>query len=251
LLIKEVVGRYGGRARFVSEDWGTSELAARFGLERYPVVFVDDVLVAQPKDFGGWGNPTGRYAPWGEPANQKRFQQDLSHVVDLLLGGDVEGAAAAGSEADTTGEIASLPKLDLAGLDGRRVTGNTLAGRVVVVEFWATWCPPCRSTLGWLGELERRYGDEVEVVAIAVESEEADVRRLAGELKLPVRVVMGTKEIAAPFGDFSTVPTLFVFDREGKTAEVFYGAPRDLHDRAGRLVESLVAGRPVGGAPAR
>lgn len=241
MLIKEVVGRYQGRVRFLSEDWGTSELAARFGLERYPVVFVDDVLVAQPKDFGGWNETGGKYAPWRDPANQRRFQEDLARVVDLLLRGDAKGAAAEGSAADRTGEIAALPKLDLVGIDGRRMTTGDLAGRVVVVEFWATWCPPCRGTLGWLGELERRYGEKVEVVAIAVESEEADVRRLVASLKLPVRVVMGTKEIAAPFGAFSTVPTLFVFDGEGKTAEVFYGAPRDLHERAGRLVESLLA----------
>ena len=53
---------------------------------------------------------------------------------------------------------------------------------MVVAEFWATWCPPCRGTLAWLGELKQRYGDRLAVLAMAVESDEADVRKIVQEL---------------------------------------------------------------------
>jgi hypothetical protein len=66
---------------------------------------------------------------------------------------------------------------------------------------------------------------------------------MVGPLALPVHVVMGDERMVAPFGDFSSVPTLFVFDRQGKTASVFYGAPRDLHQKVGRLIDSLVKSR--------
>ena len=54
------------------------------------------------------------------------------------------------------------------------------------------------------------------------------------------RWAMGTPALAAAFGDVVAVPTMFVFDREGKTASVFYGAPPDLHDRASKVVTSLI-----------
>jgi hypothetical protein len=54
-----------------------------------------------------------------------------------------------------------------------------------------------------------------------------------------VNFVMGTEELAAPFGTLGSVPRMFVFDREGRTAAVFYGAPPDLHEKVGRLIETL------------
>ncbi|HKY04341.1 MAG TPA: TlpA disulfide reductase family protein, partial [Blastocatellia bacterium] len=209
------------------------------GIKRYPVVFVDDVLIAQPKDFGGWGEKGGKYSPWREQANHDKFKRDLSHMIDLLLRGDKNTAARAGARADDAAEITALPRLAALDLAGRSVESEKLAGQIVVVEFWATWCPPCRGTLDWLGKLERRYGDKVTVVAVAVESDEKEVRQLIEPLRLPVHVVMGQKEMVTPFGDFSTVPTMFVFDRQGKTAGVFYGAPKDLHARVARLIDTL------------
>src|SRR5688572_16194694 len=138
-----------------------------------------------------------------------------------------------------SGEVAVLPSFDLTDLRGRPVAEADLRGRVVIVEFWATWCPPCRSTLSLLGDLKRRYGDQVTVLAVAVESPEADVRNLIKPLNLPVNVVMGSEEVAAPFGTLGSVPRIFVFNRQGKTSAVFYGATPDLHEKVDRLVNSL------------
>ena len=55
MLIKDVVQNYKGRVEFVNETYGNSALAARYGIKKYPVVFVDDVLVAKPEDFGWFG----------------------------------------------------------------------------------------------------------------------------------------------------------------------------------------------------
>ncbi len=235
---------FGGKARFVVENYGGSELAKRFGVTRYPAIFVDDVLVATPKDFGfygkGEGADNGRYAPWKSAESRERFRADLSRMVSLLLEGRKEAARSTVSTAKP-GEIAALPALTITDLDGKILSRADLSGRVVLVELWATWCPPCRGTLGWLGELKKRYGDRLAVVAIAVESDEANVRRLSGELKLPVSWVMGTPELVRALGDVSSVPTLLLFDRAGRAAATFYGAPPSLHSEAEGKLAQLVS----------
>jgi thiol-disulfide isomerase/thioredoxin len=120
------------------------------------------------------------------------------------------------------------------------VRASDLKGKVVLVEIWATWCPPCRGTLGWLGELKKRYGDRLEVVAVAIESEEMGVRKVAGELGLSLRWVMGSPALVRSFGDIGAVPTLFLFDGSGRTVDVFYGAPPTLHGAAETKLASLL-----------
>ncbi len=232
-----MVESYQGRAHFVSENYGNSRLAKRYGIKRYPVIFVDDALLARPEDFGGWGKASGKYHPWREAASHARFKQDLKRMIDLTLRGRVPVAK---RTAETVAEIAALPPLTATDLSGKAVEANALAGRVTIVEFWATWCGPCRSTLGWLGDLKQRYGDKVEVITIAVESEETEVRQQIAALKHSLRVVLGTEEMAASFGGITSVPTMFVFDRQGKTAQVFYSAPEDLHQKAEMLLRTLL-----------
>ena len=231
--------KYGDQVQFVSEDWGASSLADRFGIKRYPVVFVNDVLVARPDDFG-WFGAKGRYTPWLESSNHEKFKKDLAHVIELELRGDTQAARAAGTSTEQAIELGALPKFKMRDLQGRIVDPATLAGKVVIVEFWATWCLPCHATLQWLKELQRQHGDKVEVVAIAIQSEEADVRSLIKPMNLPFHVVMGGPDLATVFGDINSVPTMFIFNSTGKTADIIYGAPPELHERVGRAINSLL-----------
>lgn len=239
MLARETVREFGGKAVFQSVDWGGSDLPRRYGITRYPVIFVDDVLVAKPDDFG-WFGAAGRYAPWRDPANHARFQRDLSRSIALRLRGEqIEGGTPA-VEGDSL-QLAALPAFSLTSLSGATIDAASLDGRVTLVEFWATWCPPCQSTLDWLGRLEQKYGARLGVVAPAMDSEEPEVRSMAAAASLTASAVMGSPELAATFGDISAVPTLFVFDAEGRTAGVFYGAPPDLHEKVEKLVEKLLA----------
>lgn len=237
-----MVQGFGGQARFVVENYGESELAKRFGVTRYPAIFVDDVLVATPSDFGFYGKAKGaaggRYAPFKRAESHERFRADLTRMIDLILAGRKDAARAEASPAKTEG-IAALPSVTITDLDGRTLTRADLAGRPVLVELWATWCPPCRGTLSWLGELKKRHGDKLAIVAIAVESPEADVRKLATELGLPLVWTMGTPEVVRAFGDVSAVPTLLLFDAEGRAAGAFYGAPPGLHAEAEAKLAAL------------
>lgn len=197
-------------------------------------MFVDDVLVACPRDFGYFREVEGlgRYAPWQNADNQARFKTDLTHMIDLILAGrkDLVRPLDAPSDAAIK-QIAGVPKFKLTDLSGRTLESTGLSGRVVLVEFWATWCPPCRSTLDWLGEVKRKYGERIAIVALAVESPDDQVRSVANSLSPDLRVGITDASIAEAFGNITSVPTLFLFDRSGKTAQIVYGAPPDLHQK--------------------
>jgi len=208
---------------------------------------VNDVLVATPKDFGfygkGEGQGEGRYAPIKAAAGQERFRKDLARVVELVLAGRPDAAAAAVRREEEP-DSPSLPAFSLTDLEGRPVARDEMAGRPVLVEFWATWCPPCRGTLGWLGEMKGRHGDRLVVLALAIESDEADVRRVAGQIGAPLRWAMGSPELARAFGDVSAMPTLLLFDGRGNRVRSFLGAPPQLHAEVEAALEPLLSHDP-------
>jgi thiol-disulfide isomerase/thioredoxin len=241
LLAKEVVQKYGSAVRFVSENWGDSKLAERFGLKRYPVVFVNDILIARPDDFG-WFGDKGKYTPWSQPENHEKFKKDLGRMIDVVLRGDPQAmrdAQMQAAAAPAENEITRLPDVTLRDLQGHSLTPTSLSGKIVIAEIWATWCPFCRSTLEWLADVKRLHGDQVEILALTVESEEPAVRKLTDPFGPAVHVVMADGEVATAFGDISSVPTLFIFDASGKTASIIYGAPPDLHDRVNGILTPL------------
>jgi thiol-disulfide isomerase/thioredoxin len=243
LLIQEVVAKYPERVTFASENFGASKLADRFGVTRYPAVFVDDALIARPRDFGfyGEGERSGRHTPWIRNAqSQEKLKVDLARMIDLVLAGRKEEISR--ERGDTSGppdEIASLPKFSLVDLSGRPLTREQVAGSTVLVEFWATWCPPCHATLEWLSELKSKYGDTLAILALAVESPEHQVRTTAGSLNRDIRWAISDAQTARAFGDVVAVPTMLMFDRSGKTVRVLYGATQDLHEQAEKTLDAL------------
>ena len=238
---------FNGKARFVSENYGDSALAKRFGVTHYPAIFVDDVLVATPRDFGFFGKGEtegdGRYTPLKSAASHERFRADLARMIDLILSGRKETAQS--EAASMPAELRSLPDVPVTGLDGKTRGRADLQGRVVLVEFWATWCLPCRSTLAWLAELKKKHGDRLEILALAVESEEPEVRKIAASISPDLTWGMATPEIGRGFGDVTSVPTLFLFGADGKAVATFYGAPPTLHaDAEARLADLLKTAAP-------
>ena len=227
-----------GKVRYVDENFGDSELAKAFGVKQYPAIFVDQALVARPQDFYGWDKERGgRYHPWVKnPENQQRFQDDLRRMVDARLRGEeIESV-----QVDPTlGPLVQLPALELTTLDGTTIRTADLAGQIVVLEIWASWCPPCLKTLDWLQEISEREDPAIKVLAVAVESDEKHVRELVREESLTYPVVNADEALAEKLGNVLAVPTLHVFDPSGQNAGVFYGAPDDLHERIGALLDSL------------
>jgi peroxiredoxin len=111
----------------------------------------------------------------------------------------------------------AMPELALRTLDGAPVTRDALAGKVVLVNFWATWCPPCRFEMPGF---QRVYADKQDrgFVVLGVSTDnasEATVRRFLSERGISYPVAMATSRVVRDFGGVQALPTSFLIARDG------------------------------------
>ena len=225
----------------MTEDFGHSEIAARFGLKQYPAVFVDDVLVAQPRDFTNFfGDQDGKYLPFDSKPKRQAFKADLKRVIDLVLAGKGDQAHKLGETKMAAIVAQTFPTIALQDLGGQRVKPADLAGKAVVVECWATWCPPCKATLRWLEQVRTKYGDKVAILAVACNSAEPEVRKYVAENGIHNRVIMGSPAIASAFSNFASVPQVYIYDGKGKLKDMILGAPPEGHDRIEAAIKACL-----------
>jgi cytochrome c biogenesis protein CcmG, thiol:disulfide interchange protein DsbE len=105
---------------------------------------------------------------------------------------------------------AATPSLDL----------EKFRGKVVVVDFWASWCKPCRQSLPWLNEMNSRYGrDGLVVIGVNVDAERSDADRFLRAVPLEFEVVFDPQGGLAQRFNVQGMPSSFVFDRAGKLVE--------------------------------
>ena len=109
-------------------------------------------------------------------------------------------------------------------LDGRPIDTASLRGKVVIVNFWATWCPPCREEIPDLVALQAKYKDKLQIIGVSQDSGSVDeVKRFALEHRMNYPTVMSTPEIEKLFPGVYALPTSFVLDRDGKIAQKHIG----------------------------
>ncbi len=130
------------------------------------------------------------------------------------------------------GVVASLPKLGpapawkLKDVDGKEVTSEQFKGKVVVVDFWATWCGPCRAEIPGYVELQKKYGPEG-LVIVGVSLDQAGpavVKPFAAKMAINYPIAMGDEEIQKAFGGIEALPTTFLIDRDGQIRDRKIGA---------------------------
>jgi thiol-disulfide isomerase/thioredoxin len=126
------------------------------------------------------------------------------------------GAAPAAPAAPST-VLGRAPDWKLKDLEGKEVSFAQFKGKVVVVDFWATWCGPCRIEIPGYIELQDKYGkDGLVVIGISLDQGGiGPVKKFVQEQKMNYVVVMGDEETQALFGGMDAIPTTFLIDRAG------------------------------------
>jgi len=123
------------------------------------------------------------------------------------------------------GQEPNAPQLTLTDLNGRTVRLSDYHGKVVLINFWATWCPPCRAEMPDLVKLQREHGKEgLQIIGITYPPEKKTrVRRFAKSLKVNYPIVLGTREIKSRFTSEETLPLTVVINRDGKVSDIISG----------------------------
>src|SRR5689334_24859607 len=120
---------------------------------------------------------------------------------------------------------AKAPRLDLKDLNGHVVRLSDYRGKVVLINFWATWCPPCRAEMPELVKLQREHGKEgLQIIGITYPPEKKSrVLRFAKSLKVNYPIALGTTELKSRYSSEDTLPLTVVIDRNGKVKDIISG----------------------------
>src|SRR6266852_5870064 len=116
------------------------------------------------------------------------------------------------------------PDFSLTGLDGRPITLADSHGKVILVNFWATWCGPCRAEIPDLVELQNKYKDRLQILGLVVDDDDQDViKEFAEKFGINYPVAIATNEIRMQYGGIAALPTSFVLDSEGRIVQKHEG----------------------------
>ncbi len=158
----------------------------------------------------------------------------LTLIVGLGLIGSLSIGAPAAGNSQPEDTYLSAPDFTLTSLDGERYTLSKLRGKVVLINFWATWCPPCRQEIPDLSRLHTRYKDrDFMVLGISLDEISPDqIRKFARNYKISYPVLHGPRselgEITRSYGGIQAIPTSFLIDKQGNIRARYIGARREL-----------------------
>jgi thiol-disulfide isomerase/thioredoxin len=119
------------------------------------------------------------------------------------------------------------PDFVLTSLQGQTLKLSDLRGKAVVLNFWATWCPPCKQEIPWLVELQKRYGGQgLQIVGVAMDDgDPKEVVKFAAENSINYPVLFGEEKVADEYGGIDYLPTTFYIDRNGVVLGRVFGQP--------------------------
>lgn len=137
------------------------------------------------------------------------------------------GATASGAGASQAAlpVLGPAPSWKLRNLEGKDVSFDEFKGKVVVVDFWATWCPPCRAEIPGYVEMVRKYGDKLVIVGVSLDKAAPKVvQDFAKKFQINYPIVMGDDAIQTAFGGIEAIPTTFLIDQNGQIRDKKVGA---------------------------
>lgn len=117
------------------------------------------------------------------------------------------------------------PEFTLPDLEGNQIELSSMKGKVLILDFWATWCPPCKEEVPHLVALQSKYRDQgLQIVGLSLDKAGASmVKPFADEHDVNYTMLIANDETAKAYGGVSMIPTTFLVDRNGVVVKRFIG----------------------------
>lgn len=153
----------------------------------------------------------------------------VAAIAAMLIGGQylVRKGQRSGTAVTTGGPKpgAAAPDFALQSLDGKTVHLSDFRGKAVLLNFWATWCEPCKLEMPWFVELQKQYGPQgLEVLGVAMDDSGQDkIAKFAHDLGVNYPVLLGKESVGDEYGGLEYLPTSFYIDRDGKVVTRVFG----------------------------
>lgn len=139
----------------------------------------------------------------------------------------------------------AAPDFALKDINGQTVHISDYKGKVVLLDFWATWCGPCKIEIPWFMEFEQQLKDRgFAVLGVSMDEDGwGVVKPYLQEMKVNYRVVLGNDQVGEQYGGVESLPTTFLIDRQGKIASVHIGLSRGKEEFRNDIMQLLGAAR--------
>ena len=132
-----------------------------------------------------------------------------------------------------------VPAWELIDLNGKPVQSEKYKGKVIILNFWATWCPPCRAEMPDFMKLHAAYKDKgVTFLGISLDQGLGPVKRYVRTEKVNYPILMGNSKMVDDYGNFSAIPQTFVIDAEGRINKQFMGLVK--FEKLEKVIQSLI-----------
>jgi peroxiredoxin len=167
-----------------------------------------------------------------------RSRQFRAPVLALLLAMSFVSAALAALP--RTGQ--SAPNFKAVTTSGQAISLDNYRGHVLVIDFFAPWCLPCRDSTPHLVEMNRKYGKQgLQVLGLNADDDgDRSIKSFADEFRINYPVAAASEKIQTDFG-IRSVPVMFVIDKKGAVAEVYRGFNDEISRSMERLIKRLLA----------
>jgi peroxiredoxin len=172
------------------------------------------------------------------PSTSRRAFAGIAFTISALLAGCSPSPTRAAEVSNGTRKAA--PDFTLTDVSGRPVKLSEYKGKVVLLNFWATWCGPCQAEIPWFIEFEKTYKDRgFEILGVSMdENGWQAVRPFVKQMAVQYPVMIGNDSVAQLYGGIESLPMTFLIDRTGRIAGVHSGlvSKRDYRDEILRLI---------------
>jgi cytochrome c biogenesis protein CcmG/thiol:disulfide interchange protein DsbE len=144
-------------------------------------------------------------------------------VLVLLTAAITAAGCSRGGDSQTLSGQA--PDFELLATGGNTVRLSDYPGNVILLDFWATWCPPCQEMIPVLSKVHGELGDRgVTVLGVSLDRDGMDSLKPFMETNsIPYTVLLADKKVERAYGGIATIPTLFIIDREGRLVRKLVG----------------------------